>query len=93
MSGIHFVIEDLGAIEDRFSLAVGRVSPKQEPVSYSVVLILISFHMKNSARIVSVERLGTRRIEGDGYDNCLPTYCYGQVRMRVIDKRSCYTVV
>ena len=42
---------------------------------------------------MSMDRLGAGAVESDGYDNGLPVYCYGQVGMRMIDKRSRYTVI
>lgn len=84
MRSIDFVVEDLGPIENSLGLAVRIVSPQQEPVSKSVILTLVRFHVKYPATIVSMDHLGTARIEGHRYDNLLPVDCYGQVGMRMI---------
>jgi len=47
MGGVDPVVEYLGRVEDGPGLIIVKVSPKQEPVSHRVVLILVCFNMKN----------------------------------------------
>ena len=64
------------------------MSPEQKPIPQSVVLVYVRFDVKYSARVVSMDKLGTRSVESDRNDDALSVYCYYKVGMRMIDQCS-----